>query len=411
MKRTTTYKPNIVVRTIGGVAVVCLSAFCLYGLTACTDDEATPATERPKLQIAPFTTPLTDISTPTRAVVDGVTVPDGFTKYSIVNPSPNIAYSTIGVFMTPFDDDRIQSVLYRGNDEWESNIFVDLPNKYYMYGFMPREMAAGASVSKVDGDYANGAQLFINDMQVLTPADPCVIVGVQDVTVTEGAGGTITLENGEVKRGVFTYDTTVGGSNKKKHQHYVRLLLDHLYAAVDLQLSVNATYAQLRRIRLRKMDFTTNRAESVDATVTIRANDTNSDPLSIELSDVKTGEITTTLFDNTIDDITEIPTDPAELKAKGFIPTATDYVQILGYFAPTVEDIERGLSITTTFDVYDMAGNLVRKNCKAVNKLPAIEDALNRGQKYMVKLTINPTYLYQLSNPDLNNPTIKVATP
>ena len=411
MKRITTYKPHIVVRTIGGVAVVCLSALCLHGLTACTDDEATPATERPKLQIAPFTTPLTDISTPTRAVVDGVTVPDGFTKYSIVNPSPNIAYSTIGVFMTPSDESRMQSVLYRGNDEWESNIYVDLPNKYYIYGFMPREMAAGASVSKVDGDYANGAQLFINDMQVLTPADPCVIVGVQDVTVTEGAGGTITLENGEVKRGVFAYDTTVGGANKKIRQHYVRLLLDHLYAAVDLQLSVNANYAKLRRIRLRKMDFTTTHAKSIDATITIRANDTNSDPLTIAFSDEKSGEMTTTLFDNTTDEITEIPTDADELKALGFIPTATDFVQIPGYFAPAVEDIEQGLSITTTFDVYDMAGTLVRKNCKAENKLPAIEDDLNRGQKYMVKLTINPTYLYQLSDPDLNNPTIKVATP
>jgi len=411
MKRTTTYKPNIVVRTIGGVAVVCLSAFCLYGLTACTDDESTPATERPKLQIAPFTTPLTDISTPTRAVVDGVTVPDGFTKYSIVNPSPNIAYSTIGVFMTPFNADRMQSVLYRGNDEWDSNIYVELPNKYYMYGFMPREMAAGASVSKVDDDYANGAQLFIDDMQVLTPADPCVIVGVQDVTVTEGDGGTITLENGEVKRGVFAYDTTVGGSNKKIRQHYVRLLLDHLYAAVDLQLSVNATYAKLRRIRLRKMDFTTTHAKSIDATITIRANSTNSDPLTIAYGAVESGEMTTTLYDNTTEEITEIPTDAAELKAKGFIPTATDFVQIPGYFAPSVENIEQGLSITSTFDVYDMEGNLVRKNCKAVNKLPAIEDALNRGQKYMVKLTINPTYLYQLSNPDLNNPTIKVATP
>jgi len=31
-----------------------------------------------------------------------------------------------------------------------------------------------------------------------------------------------------------------------------------------------------------------------------------------------------------------------------------------------------------------------------------------RGWKYAVNLTINPTYLYMLSDPDLDNPTVVV---
>jgi hypothetical protein len=32
----------------------------------------------------------------------------------------------------------------------------------------------------------------------------------------------------------------------------------------------------------------------------------------------------------------------------------------------------------------------------------------SRGMKYSIKLIVNPTYLYVLSEPDLDNPTIRV---
>ena len=63
------------------------------------------------------------------------------------------------------------------------------------------------------------------------------------------------------------------------------------------------------------------------------------------------------------------------------------------------------MKITSTYDVYDKKGNLMRE-CTVENKLKAMN--VNHGMEYTVTLTVAPTYLYVLSDEDLNNPTIKI---
>jgi hypothetical protein len=59
----------------------------------------------------------------------------------------------------------------------------------------------------------------------------------------------------------------------------------------------------------------------------------------------------------------------------------------------------------------DRKGNLIRLNDEAINTIDIHElftgqtKAL-RGRRYTINLTINPTYLYMLSDPDLDNPTV-----
>jgi hypothetical protein len=71
------------------------------------------------------------------------------------------------------------------------------------------------------------------------------------------------------------------------------------------------------------------------------------------------------------------------------------------------------LILTSLYDVYDTKGNLIRKDCKATNTME-LKDLLTeqteakRGWRYQVNLNINPTYLYVLSEPDLDNPTVTV---
>ena len=69
--------------------------------------------------------------------------------------------------------------------------------------------------------------------------------------------------------------------------------------------------------------------------------------------------------------------------------------------------------LTSVYDVYDKQGNLVRKECTAQNKLEIStlfdgQDATKPGWRYNVEMTIVPTYLYVLSEPDLDNPTVVV---
>ena len=88
-------------------------------------------------------------------------------------------------------------------------------------------------------------------------------------------------------------------------------------------------------------------------------------------------------------------------------------VKVDGYFAP-VADVANSLILECKYDVYDKKvtqdrpyGNLVRQNCEATNKLPSLVARLN--QLTSLTLTVNPTYLYILSDPDMDNPTITIS--
>ena len=91
-----------------------------------------------------------------------------------------------------------------------------------------------------------------------------------------------------------------------------------------------------------------------------------------------------------------------------------------GFFAPDdASQIAQGLSLVCTYDVYavdafndNKIGTRVRENCVAVNSLAGMEALakMKRGKKTSLSLTVEPTYLYQLSDDELNNPTIKVKS-
>ena len=379
-------KPRLLATLRAGVAgIVCLGAI---GLTSsCSDSTDAVDADGSQLQLLPFVSAMADV---TRSV----TVPSGYDRYSTLYPHPDARYATIGVFMTPEKASAMGSFVYEGVvddvDKWASNVYVTSGTHYYLYGFMPREMAADASITAYNSDYENGAVLTIDDIQLITPADPCLVVGVQDVG-TEDTNGTITpTDDGEVKLGTFSY------TGKQRGANFVRLLLDHLYAGIHFKLLVNEGYSELRSIHLRKFEFKCTAYSTADCKVTVQANSTGNNPITdITYSNLVSGPISAEIFDGDA----LIPTSPA------------DPLDVLGCFAPTLADVSDNLSIVTTFDVYDKEGNLVREGATAENHLPISISHLTRGQVYTLTITVNPTYLYQLSDPDLDNPTIKISNP
>ena len=70
------------------------------------------------------------------------------------------------------------------------------------------------------------------------------------------------------------------------------------------------------------------------------------------------------------------------------------------------------LIVTSRYDVYDTKNNLIRQNCEATNAIPLSlfphQEQFSRGTRYTVNMTIEPTYLYMLSEPDLDNPSITI---
>jgi hypothetical protein len=162
--------------------------------------------------------------------------------------------------------------------------------------------------------------------------------------------------------------------------------MDHLYAAAQFRLKIDAEYAALRTIKLKTMTLSTNKG-SVDATVTLTHNMTGASPVSSATYTASGSSDAIVIFNND----------------EGIALDKTTPLDINACFVPT---LSANLTMITTYDVYDGKGNLIRQNSTATNKLPNLEAI--RGQRIQLNMTVNPTYLYVLSDPDLDNPTIKI---
>jgi hypothetical protein len=162
------------------------------------------------------------------------------------------------------------------------------------------------------------------------------------------------------------------------------LLMDHLYASVKFSLIVSEQYAQLRTIKLKTMTLSVNKA-SVKADVTLTHNTKGNSPIANE------------------DDVTYTSTGDncaAEIfnDAEGQALSSTTPIAVSACFAPTLSD---SLTLFSTYDVYDSKGNLIRANCEATNKIPNLE--ASRGQRVQLNMKVDPTYLYIMSDKDLDN--------
>ena len=200
---------------------------------------------------------------------------------------------------------------------------------------------------------------------------------------------------------------TMSGDKKVYDPNYLYFLFDHLCSALIINMRVNGEYNALRHIKLKNIHVQTATDDgptkkTANVVVTLEANDTGATPIQ-SISYTPTGDATSgnNIFTS----------------AEGHLLT-TDFedASFLTHFIP--KDVTT-LIVTCTYDVYDTNitdehrdGNLIRKDCTATNTIPMklIDrfETAERGKKYTLNMTINPTYLYMMSDPELNNPTMIV---
>lgn len=340
----------------------------LYG---CTSDNEGQDEQDDTLQLVAYTRSYDDI---TRAV------PDGY------NPFTPDDVTSIGIFLTTSPiglPERVGYFSYNGNS-WRSNISVK-SGTYYIYGFMPGDIisAEPSAISPLNGDFKNGATLTLDGLKPISKTDVCVIVGVKGVTSSS-------TEN-DVSLGKFEYI----GIGKEKGQHFVNLLMDHIYSCLQFRMQVEDSYSVLRTIKLKKMELRTAKISATKAVITLTANTTGANPLGNNISwstpTASTG-MSMTLFES------------EEGEALPSVAAATPLL-LSGNIMPGCDD---ALSLVCIYDVYDRKGNLVRKDCEATNTLPKSLgiSSLKAGERQPIALTVAPTYLGVLSDPDLNNPDI-----
>ena len=346
--------------------------------------------------------------------------PEGYYLYSKMKNlflcQWDLTNKSIDCFFTQNGQETLEGLFYYYNNEWRLNVQIKTATPVYVYGYIPSEVVDRARITdKEDGNakYSEGAKLTLEGIQSVTPSDVCVIVGAKE---GRSVSDDTTIEEGEVVRGlqagqflVKAQPATIPAVENAKN--YVFLLFDHLYSALRFKFSVDKNYNDLRTIKIRKLEMKPYSDENqtpirskYNATVTLTAG--NATP-EVVLTPNNNSSLTdyVTLFDENADD----PTSETPGTRIGPVELSTAPSDFLGCFVPgqTLR-----FSLRTTYDVYDKRGNLVRELCVAENyidlKTKFNLTSTERGHIYFLPVKVEPTYLYVLSEPDVDNPTITI---
>ena len=354
------------------------------------DDDASEQQEAAGIQIAGVSSYITGYgaNSQTRAWEP----PTGYDAYVLGDQSVGVWFTKDADLEDPVI--KAEGYLYKSGEKWRAN-FRNLNDVkggkiYNVYGYIPHLPGMSSSITPDEDSekYADGATLTLTNVPSVMPNDLCVIVGAKDGTDKETVTG--------LAKGDFAYTTAASRAS-----YYVFLLLDHLYSSIHMNIKVYSDYNALRTIKLKSLKLSTKvddefSKDHTDIVIKLKANDADSDPID--------------------GDITYAPTSTAEVNSDGMefwssedgVALTSDFQEFTGHFMPSGITT---LELTSVYDVYDKKGNLLRGDYKVTNTmilnelLTAVTETL-RGTKYTINMTIQPTYLYVLSEPDLNNPTL-----
>lgn len=375
----------------------------LMGLMGCSKDEASvkaPGAST-EVEVASFVTLIDE--------ADGANGADGAYGANKTNraweiPLGFVAYEDgvqpIGIAFTQNNHEPMIGSFFKSSDKWRTDLDNIASADYYLYGYIPHQTAINYSITDYDGAangaYSTGAIMTLEKVPTVMPNDLCVVIGAKHGYDREHDGnndGTNRLRMGD-----FSFTAKQGTDSKD----YVFLLFDHLYAALRIRMKVHADYDVLRTIKLKSLKLNTQAGETKTTKKTtieikLKANDGSASPIEEEeLNFTPTGE--------------EIEGGLEFWSSTNGEELTNDFKPFIGHFMPS--GITK-LILTSTYDVYDRKGNLIRQNCEATNTM-VLKDLLTdqseteRGKRYTINMTIQPTYLYMLSEPDLDNPTVVV---
>lgn len=399
------------------IGVALLALLTAVVMVSCSDDSERDGQPLVEVEVIPSSRSFVDVERTSFTRAGVWTPPTGYKTYNEIHgmfeDQTNLVNNTIDLFFTKdeeFTEDHkkyIQGLFVHGRDDkWRSSVEIDAGYTYYLYGFIPYISSVKASITP-NSVFSEGAVLTLKDLPTVTPNDICVIVGAKN-------GKDYYKESGEYEvtglaPGVFSYQAGGTGENR------VYLLFEHIFSAMQFRFRVNSTYAELRRIRLKKLELKAYddhgdlKTRNVTAQITLKANATGKSPIqSVEYIPLAGDDMDpVTIFDRT-----------DELAAQVDLPSGVDgdgnylFTNFFGSFVP--QDIS-SLELISTYDVYDRYDNLIRLDSKASNTL-RIKDLFDKQEKtgrgwiYVLDMEVNPTYLYMLSEPDLDSPTVTVTT-
>ena len=388
-------------------------------LNACSDDP-TPERQRVKVEVLSCATGFEEVGN-SFARTTRAWDPSPYVTYRAIYGTngmfadqKDLVNKSIYAFFTKDGNDKQEGILYfrETEDRWYLNSKIESSGEspYQVYGYIPMEDAESAEIAPLEGSYSTGAVLTINGLNTITPSDVCVIIGAKNGRgADDDTGETVTpSESDGIHIAPGKFDVSfVGGESAT---NYVFLLFDHLYASMRFSFTVDPTYNTLRTIKLRKLELVAYADEygggvkaKYNAVITLRNNNSGASPIA-EDSSIRFYPVASSAN-----------VDPKMLY-DGELTLGTSPSNLLGCFVPGVNTY---FKLRSTYDVYDKnvtlehpEGNLIRQGCQAENTIDLLEKfditgAIN-GNCYTYRITVQPTYLYMLSEPDVDNPKVVV---
>lgn len=263
--------------------------------------------------------------------------------------------------------------------------------QYYLYGFSPSKIGdtdidCSIATPSSGGDYSVGADLTLRELPMFSIDDVCVIVGVQKVNTEETAES-----HTEITEGSYGY---LSGLNS---ENYVNLLMAHLYSQLILQFKVDEEYNALRHIKLKTITLKSSYAQTVDATIRLR-NGSSLNVNSVIFSPNTSGDKELGILVAKDDKSNERFLGTTVVESASFGPFYCPYL--------TFDGDGSKLDLICSYDVYNTDDTKVLRSQEVTNKLKVTN--MSPGVRKTVTLTIEPTYLYVLSDDDLDNPTIRI---
>ena len=386
----------------------------LIGLVvaSCTSEVVTPEVVEPEadasvpVEVRCFVTDYVEAEPRMASRAGGTTrawiPPTGFFTYEGDN--------SIGISFTKDGHDPVaeetMGYFFKSTDTWRSSVNITEVDNFYLYGYFPHTTGMSCTVTDRNGntgEFSKGAVLKINNVSSVSPSDVCVLVGAKNGKDDYRPEPEDFSVAGLVP-GKFVYRAEAmgdgGGSN------YAFLLFDHLFSALQLRFNVDATYATMRTIKIKQLRLRTYTDVASEASVNLKKCN-----VTVKLKATDDGS-------SPIEDITFEPTGDPDTEGSVFfsseagdqLPVFPDTKAFVANFMP--QGVKK-VVLTSTYDVYDKKGNLVRQNSEASNTITidlfSGQTQTLRGRRYILTLTVNPTYLYMMSDPDLDSPTLVVS--
>ena len=354
----------------------CMMAVALL-MAACAEDNPLEVRPDGKVRVNVGCESQTEVQVGTRAAADGYTEFGG-ADYDGVQ----LAVIAWQKNTQKYDQGFATYSYSNGAGKWTSNVYL-AKQTYNVYGYMPHNGEANS----IQPDL--GSETGPSTFAMKWTGQPTF--ATKPVLASVGAAKS-NGSSSSVADGSFEVDVDKVGQEEK-----INFRMNHLLAKLTLQFYLPKPYADKRKIEVTQ--------------VTLSGGQGVADRYDITCSYDASGALTTTYMPMQGASTSGI-TYPYKDVA-GLLLTTTKQQFGTYYFVPDAVNRSSNLmTLTVTYNVYDKNGTLTREHQTATNAKIALHKVNNVAQatqvahEYTANVKVVPSYLYVLSDGDMQNPYI-----